>query len=343
MNRFLAIFPWPGGIALIVLIAWVLARRVSRAAPAPAPSGGIRPASPGARAGTALRAALPAVLRFLVIVAAGTVVVYALMSLLGLVVLHAGPTIDKPIFHWIMSHPSHRWVSAMTRATKVGDTWTVRGAAVAAAVCLAVSWRTLRWLPPLALAAMQVLQRVLTSAIHHTLHRVGPPGHIHGTFPSGGSERCVVFYGLIAYLLWREFSGSRKAAIWSGAAVAALAFNEGYSRLYLGMHWFTDVLSGWIYGGLLLVVFIIAVRMVAGPPRRPGDPGLWDRAAASVSGEGGSRAVSQDAAGNPWGANGPAAEPKVGGRPGTSAMRASDRDPGGRADQPGTAASEFGQ
>jgi hypothetical protein len=59
---------------------------------------------------------------------------------------------------------------------------------------------------------------------------VGPPGFLHGTFPSGGSERCVVFYGLIAYFLWREFSGRRVTAVWSGAAVAAVAFNEGYSR-----------------------------------------------------------------------------------------------------------------
>jgi len=42
------------------------------------------------------------------------------------------------------------------------------------------------------------------------------------TFPSGGAERCIIFYGLIAYLLWREFSGSRRAAVWSAAAVAAL-------------------------------------------------------------------------------------------------------------------------
>jgi len=85
---------------------------------------------------------------------------------------------------------------------------------------------------------------------------VGPPGFLHGTYPSGGSERTVVFFGLIAYFLWREFSGRRVTAIWAGAAVAALAFNEGYSRIYLGMHWGTDVLSGWFYGILLLALFI---------------------------------------------------------------------------------------
>ncbi len=58
-------------------------------------------------------------------------------------------------------------------------------------------------------------------------------------------------------------------AIWAGAAVAALGFNEGYSRVYLGMHWTTDVLSGWFYGILLLALFILATRLVMGPARTP--------------------------------------------------------------------------
>ncbi len=87
----------------------------------------------------------------------------------------------------------------------------------------------------------------------------------------------MVFFGLIAYFLWREFSGRRVTAIWAGAAVAALAFDEGYSRFYLGMHWTTDVLSGWFYGILLLALFVLATRLIMGPARTPeelatGDP-----------------------------------------------------------------------
>ena len=271
MDRILLAAIWPVGIAVIIVAGGLLARRAPQAAPVHGDTGAAytpphgRRTRPAGGAMAAVRGALPTALRFLAIVAVGTVLIYGVMVLLGLVVVHGGPSIDKPILHWISAHRSHLWKVVMKHATEVGDTWTVRGAAVTAAVCLAVTWQRLRWLPALALATMQVLQRVLTSAIHHTVHRVGPPGFLHGTFPSGGSERSVVFYGLIAYLLWREFSGSRKAAIWSGTAVAVLAFNEGYSRAYLGMHWFTDVLSGWIYGGLLLALLIVAVRLVAGP------------------------------------------------------------------------------
>jgi undecaprenyl-diphosphatase len=74
----------------------------------------------------------------------------------------------------------------------------------------------------------------------------------------------VVFYGLTAYLLWREFSGQRRTAIWAGTVIAALAFNEAFSRVYLGLHWFTDALSGVVYGALLLAVFITAIQFATG-------------------------------------------------------------------------------
>jgi hypothetical protein len=38
------------------------------------------------------------------------------------------------------------------------------------------------------------------------------------------------------------------------------------------MHWATDALSGWIYGLLLLLAFVTAVRLVAGPAAPAGRP-----------------------------------------------------------------------
>ena len=50
--------------------------------------------------------------------------------------------------------------------------------------------------------------------------------------------------------------------------VAALGFTEAYSRVYLTLHWFTDAISGLIYGGLILAVFIATIRLVDGPARK---------------------------------------------------------------------------
>jgi membrane-associated phospholipid phosphatase len=211
------------------------------------------------------RSARSSIIGLLLLLAVGAVAVYALTALLGLLVVHAGPSIDKPIYYWMIHHRVHFWKSVMNRVTKVGDTWTTWAAAVAAAVCLTAFYRRQKWLPAVVLGAAIVVDHYLTLVLRHTFERVGPPDSPLGTFPSGGCDRIFVFYGLIAYLIWREVSGTRRAAIWSAGVVAALGFSEGYSRGYLTLHWFTDIVSGLIYGGLILAVFIATIRLVDGP------------------------------------------------------------------------------
>ena len=274
MAKILLFLIWPAGLAVIFGVAALLARR-ARAAPAGPRLGrlpwlGYRPALDDADGGPTIRGAVRQALIFLGVIVVGAAVIFGVMALLGQLVLHGGPAIDKPINHWVAVHRIHPWKSLMNSLTKTGNAWLTRMAVVSAAVCLAVTWRRYKWLPAFAFVVLSVLQRYLTHGIHLVAHRVGPPGFLHGVFPSGGSERTVVFFGLIAYFLWREFSGRRVTAIWAGAAVAALAFNEGYSRVYLGMHWTTDVLSGWFYGILLLALFVLATRVIMGPARTPG-------------------------------------------------------------------------
>ena len=188
------------------------------------------PALDDADGSSPVQSALRQAAVFLGVILVGAAVIFGIMALLGQLVLHGGPPIDKPIYHWTVTHRIHSWKGLMNSLTKIGNTWSTRMAVVSAAVCLAVTWRRFKWLPALAFVVLSLLQRYLTHGIHVVAHRVGPPGFLHGTFPSGGSERTVVFFGLIAYFLWREFSGRRVTAIWAGAAVAAVAFNEGYSR-----------------------------------------------------------------------------------------------------------------
>ena len=270
--QFVLVALWPACLAAICAAALAWSRRACPdwASPAAGPPGGSRRSGqpgPGWLSGT--RLAGPA--RLIGLILAGAAAVYGVMALLGLLVVHHGLAIDHPVYTWTAQHGVHRWARVMDRLTKIGDTWTCWAAAAAAAVCLSVTWRTRRWLPPVVLAACILVDHYTTLALRHTFHRPGPPGSPLGTYPSGGCDRAVLFFGLIAYLLWREFSGRRRTAIWAGAAVAALGFNEAYSRVYLALHWFTDALSGLLYGGLLLAVFIIAIRFAAGR-RHPGGP-----------------------------------------------------------------------
>jgi membrane-associated phospholipid phosphatase len=268
LDRYLLALVWPVGIAFIAVAGYVLARRSPDvtvvAVIQPGSAHGRRHKAAGTRLG--LLDATWESARLIAICVAGVLVVFGLMCALGLLVVHHGLVIDRPIFHWVSKHQVHVLAALMKRLTKLGDTWTTWGAALAASACLAVTWRSKRWLPAVALGTAIVGDHFTTLALRHVFHRLGPPTSPLGTYPSGGCDRVILFYGLIAFLLWREFSGQRRTAIAAGAVVAALGFNEAFSRVYLSLHWFTDSISGLLYGCLLLAVFVFAVHVVAGRP-----------------------------------------------------------------------------
>lgn len=69
------------------------------------------------------------------------------------------------------------------------------------------------------------------------------------SFPSGHSVESCCFYGALAAILTLpSHSFARKAAIWGFAALLTLAI--GFSRIYLGVHYPTDVMGGYAAGVL---------------------------------------------------------------------------------------------
>jgi len=72
-------------------------------------------------------------------------------------------------------------------------------------------------------------------------------------FPSGHALGAAVFYGWCALLLAEELPERKR--LWAALA-AGMVLTVGLSRLYLGMHWPTDVLGGWALGGGLLATAV---------------------------------------------------------------------------------------
>jgi hypothetical protein len=262
---------WPAGEAAIAAATVYAARRASR-------EGGSRvsrartagPQQFPKLAGAVLRSAdlpdwVPDLVGLCVITAAGGALAYKVMERLGPVVIDKGPVIDEPIHDWTVDHQVTWWNAAMERLTKIGNSQTSLGAVGTAAAALAVAWPRHKWVPAAALGSAAAVERYATVALRRRFGRLGPPSSPGGTYPSGGVDRVVYYYGLIAYMLWREFSGSPQGKAWAVGTVAALSFNEAYSREYLSKHWVTDILCGLFYGAILLGPSIAAVRLVTGP------------------------------------------------------------------------------
>jgi undecaprenyl-diphosphatase len=76
-----------------------------------------------------------------------------------------------------------------------------------------------------------------------------------GSFPSGHSATAAVFYGLIGYILLRELK-SQRAKFITGIILSVVILSVGISRIYLGVHWPTDVLGGYFIAFLWLALII---------------------------------------------------------------------------------------
>ncbi len=94
------------------------------------------------------------------------------------------------------------------------------------------------------------------------------------SFPSGHAMMSTVTYFTLAALFARDRQDrAAKAYILAVAAVLALAI--GTSRVYLAVHWPTDVLAGWMLGGAWVLSCIVVTEWLrsrrANPPGREGD------------------------------------------------------------------------
>jgi len=78
------------------------------------------------------------------------------------------------------------------------------------------------------------------------------------SFPSGHAMNGVAFYVAIGLIQWSVFG--RKAGLASTIVAIALAIGIGVSRIYLGFHYLTDVVGGWLAGIVWLLVVGAAFR-----------------------------------------------------------------------------------
>lgn len=91
----------------------------------------------------------------------------------------------------------------------------------------------------------------------------------HYSFPSGHAMVSLVVFGMLAYLLVLRVH-NRYAQILIVFAAALLVVLVGISRMYLGVHYFSDVVGGYLAGSVWLIACITAAETLR--RRRPAAP-----------------------------------------------------------------------
>ncbi len=112
---------------------------------------------------------------------------------------------------------------------------------------------------------------VLNETLKHIFERV-PPLYGAGSveipswsFPSGHTSGAVVAYGMLAYILTLVLPARWHLPI--VATAAALAFTIGSSRIFLQVHYASDVAAGFLSGSAWLAISVLSVELARRYPR----------------------------------------------------------------------------
>ena len=80
------------------------------------------------------------------------------------------------------------------------------------------------------------------------------------SFPSGHALFAAALYGTLCYVALARRGTTRLRQVLVLVPACVLVAGIGLSRIYLGMHWPTDVLAGWFTGSLWLVTVMAIDR-----------------------------------------------------------------------------------
>jgi len=134
--------------------------------------------------------------------------------------------------------------------------------AAATAALVALRWKRAALLFVIAMVGGLVLD----SSLKLAFHRARPAASFFGTpmpdsysFPSGHALFSVCFFGALALAVSaRVRSRAGRVAIWLAATL--LAFWIGFSRVYLGVHFPTDVIAGYAVAGVWVAALASFLR-----------------------------------------------------------------------------------
>ncbi|MCA0984059.1 phosphatase PAP2 family protein [Halobacillus yeomjeoni] len=158
-----------------------------------------------------------------------------------------------------------------TWITETGSVWWITTASIILVVYLFLGSAFSRWVAVYFIINMLGIS-ALTKLLKLYFERQRPEvlAEYDGTgfsFPSGHSTGAIVFYGFLVYLV--TITHWKKSLKWIlNSFLVLLILAVGLSRVYLGVHYLTDILAGFLFGLAWLFVCISALEMTLWNQRR---------------------------------------------------------------------------
>ena len=178
-------------------------------------------------------------------------------------------TFDRAANQTVHNHAAEPVTGWAFVITALGSTLVLIGVALAAALGLALRGR---WRSAIALIVAYAVTDAVVAIVKLIVSRPRPDASLTEaggfSFPSGHSAMSMVVYGCLAFALARAVRGFPRVAF--ALAGAGLVVAIGLSRIYLGVHYPSDVVAGWITGAAILIVtWMLAGRLRERPSAAP--------------------------------------------------------------------------
>ncbi len=209
---------------------------------------------------------------------AGLVCAFAALLVFGWLAEHvaAGRTIafDAAVRNAVHAHASPALTEVMRVFTAFGAPVSLLVLGIGALAALyAAGWRRAALLFLITMCGAFVLDAGLKFTFHRTrpVSFFGTPLPASYSFPSGHALFSVCFFGALAETVaTRTRNRAAQAALWIAAAFLALAI--GLSRIYLGVHYPSDVLGGYMAAVVWVGTVAAGDRIVRRRRKRAGKP-----------------------------------------------------------------------
>jgi membrane-associated phospholipid phosphatase len=216
--------------------------------------------------------------------AATTTIAAVLLSLfaaLGVIAHHAaaGTTLDHAVLAWMVNHRNPGLTSLAIAVTNAGSPV---GTGVIAVVAAAVLWwRTGSPRPAVLIlatlgvaGAISTLSKMIVGA-HRPAQTLALVVETDPSFPSGHVTGTLALLGALAAVTGHHSGRAAHGALIALTATATALV--GLTRLYLGVHWVTDIIGGLLLGAAAAVIAHFADRRMMGPTDTGGQPGVSAR------------------------------------------------------------------
>jgi membrane-associated phospholipid phosphatase len=170
---------------------------------------------------------------------------------------------DQSIIDWIQALISPKLTIIMKFFTFLGSTKALLSLLVISVALML--WQKKKWeslFLVIALAGGELFNWLLKWIFHRnrpTIHRlIEETGY---SFPSGHSMESFIFYGMLC-MLFVLFLKSKVPKVIIIISTIVLIFMIGISRIYLGVHYPSDVIAGFAAGGAWLTICLMGLRVV---------------------------------------------------------------------------------